>query len=163
MQRLQRCASYSPLVAFFAGDATAPLLTLTPPLLTSYRLCPPPPLPDCRRAATQGTYVDKKCPFTGNVSIRGRILKGIVKSTKMNRTIIVKRDYLRFISKYKRYEKRHKHLAAHCSPCFLVKEGDVVTVGQCRPLSKTVRFNVLKVESSTEAGAIRAKKTFRVF
>ncbi len=44
-----------------------------------------------------------------------------------------------------------------------VKEGDVVTVGQCRPLSKTVRFNVLKVESATEAGAARAKKTFRVF
>ena len=107
--------------------------------------------------------MDKKCPFTGNVSIRGRILKGVVKSTKMTRTIIVKRDYLRFISKYKRYEKRHKHLAAHCSPAFLVKDGDVVTVGQCRPLSKTVRFNVLKVESSTEAGAIRAKKTFRVF
>ena len=111
----------------------------------------------------QGTYIDKKCPFTGNVSIRGRILKGIVKSTKMIRTIIVKRDYLRFISKYKRYEKRHKHIAAHCSPAFRVKDGDVVTVGQCRPLSKTVRFNVLKVESATEAGAIRAKKTFRVF
>jgi small subunit ribosomal protein S11e len=42
-------------------------------------------------------------------------------------------------------------------------EGDVVTVGECRPLSKTVRFNVLKVEAATEAGAIRAKKTFRVF
>lgn len=44
-------------------------------------------------------------------------------------------------------------------PCYLlsvqVKEGDVVTVGQCRPLSKTVRFNVLKVESATEAGAAR--------
>ena len=23
-----------------------------------------------------GTYIDKKCPFTGNVSIRGRILSG---------------------------------------------------------------------------------------
>ena len=107
--------------------------------------------------------MDKKCPFTGNVSIRGRILKGVVKSTKMTRTIILKRDYLQFISKYKRYEKRHKHIAAHCSPAFLVKDGDVVTVGQCRPLSKTVRLNVLKVESATEAGAIRAKKTFRVF
>ena len=107
--------------------------------------------------------MDKKCPFTGNVSIRGRILKGVVKSTKMTRTLILKRDYLRFISKYKRYEKRHKHIAAHVSPAFLVKDGDVVTVGQCRPLSKTVRFNVLKVESATEAGAIRAKKTFRVF
>ena len=28
--------------------------------------------------AIQGNYVDKKCPFTGNISIRGRILKGMV-------------------------------------------------------------------------------------
>lgn len=113
--------------------------------------------------AIKGTYIDKKCPFTGNVAIRGRILKGVVVSTKMNRTVVLRRDYLRFIRKYRRYEKRHKTLPAHCSPAFLVKEGDVVTVGQCRPLSKTVRFNVLKVDSATEAGAARAKKTFRVF
>lgn len=110
-------------------------------------------------AAVKGTYVDKKCPFTGNVSIRGRILKGVVVSTKMARTLVIRRDYLRFVTKYRRYEKRHKTLPAHVSPAFLVKEGDVVTVGQCRPLSKTVRFNVLKVESSTEAGAIKALKT----
>jgi small subunit ribosomal protein S11e len=115
------------------------------------------------RVSEQGTYIDKKCPFTGNVSIRGRILKGIVTSTKMARTIVIRRDYLQYIKKYRRYEKRHKTVPAHCSPAFLVKEGDVVTVGQCRPLSKTVRFNVLKVETATEAGAMRAKKTFRVF
>merc|ERR1712119_220303 len=40
------------------------------------------------REAVEGTYIDKKCPFTGNVSIRGRILTGIVKSMKMNRTIV---------------------------------------------------------------------------
>lgn len=114
-------------------------------------------------AALTKTYVDKKCPFTGNVSIRGRILKGVVTSTKMTRTIVLRRDYLQFIRKYRRYEKRHKTVSAHASPAFLIKEGDVVTVGQCRPLSKTVRFNVLKVESATEAGAQRAKKTFRVF
>lgn len=34
---------------------------------------------------------------------------------------------------------RHKNLAAHCSPAFRVEVGDNVTVGQCRPLSKTVR------------------------
>ena len=72
--------------------------------------------------------------------------------------------YLRVpLSCCRRYEKRHKTISAHCSPAFLVKDGDVVTVGQCRPLSKTVRFNVLKVESATEAGAARAKKTFRTF
>lgn len=27
------------------------------------------------KTAREGTYVDKKCPFTGDVSIRGRILK----------------------------------------------------------------------------------------
>ena len=36
-------------------------------------------------------------------------------------------------------EKRHKNVAVHCSPAFRVEVGDVVTVGQCRPLSKTVR------------------------
>ena len=37
--------------------------------------------------AISGTYVDKKCPFTGNVSIRGRIIRGMVASTKMKNTI----------------------------------------------------------------------------
>jgi len=61
-----------------------------------------------------------------------------------------RRDYLHYVKKYNRYEKRHKNLAAHVSPCFRIKEGDYVTVGQCRPLSKTVRFNVLKINRSDE-------------
>ncbi|EME48396.1 hypothetical protein DOTSEDRAFT_39766 [Dothistroma septosporum NZE10] len=95
--------------------------------------------------AIEGSYIDKKCPFTGLVSIRGRILTGTVVSTKMHRTLVIRREYLHFIPKYSRYEKRHKNLAAHVSPAFRVSDGDVVTVGQCRPLSKTVRFNVLRV------------------
>ncbi|KAH6570282.1 hypothetical protein BASA62_004411 [Batrachochytrium salamandrivorans] len=98
--------------------------------------------------AIEGHYIDKKCPFTSaSVSIRGRILTGVVMSAKMKRTIIIRREYLHYIKKYNRYEKRHKNLAAHLSPAFIgVGAGDVVTVGQCRPLSKTVRFNVLKVQ-----------------
>jgi small subunit ribosomal protein S11e len=112
-------------------------------------------------AAVEGSYVDKKCPFAGNVSIRGRILKGQVISTKMKRTIIVRRDYLHYIQKYRRYEKRHKNVSAHCSPAFTaLKEGDVVTIGQCRPLSKTVRFNVVAHEPQRVK---TGKKTFRVF
>ena len=57
----------------------------------------------------------------------------------MHRTIIIRREYLHYVPKYNRYEKRHKNLAAHVSPAFRVEEGDWVTVGQCRPLSKTVR------------------------
>lgn len=97
------------------------------------------------REAIEGTYIDKKCPFTGNVAIRGRILMGTVFCTKMTRTVTVRRDYLHFVPKYQRYEKRHSNLSAHVSPAFRVKEGDRVIIGQCRPLSKTVRFNVLKV------------------
>lgn len=44
--------------------------------------------------------IDKKCPFTGDVSIRGRILTGRVISTKMTRTLIIRRDYLHYIPKY---------------------------------------------------------------
>merc|ERR1719331_1352604 len=98
------------------------------------------------RHALESNFVDKKCPFTGNVSIRGRILTGIIATNKMKRTITIRRDYLHYIKKYNRFEKRHKKLSAHMSPAFLdVEVGDLATVGQCRPLSKTVRFNVLKV------------------
>merc|ERR1712095_101996 len=51
------------------------------------------------KEAIEGTYIDKKCPFTGNVSIRGTVFKGMCVSTKMNRTIIVRRDYLHYVSK----------------------------------------------------------------
>jgi small subunit ribosomal protein S11e len=104
------------------------------------------------KEAIDGTYIDKKCPFTGNVAIRGRILTGVVRSTKMKRTIVIRRDYLHFVTKYQRYEKRHKNLSAHLSPAFRCADGDTVVVGQCRPLSKTVRFNVLKVIPVAQKG-----------
>ncbi|CED85094.1 40s ribosomal protein s11 [Phaffia rhodozyma] len=108
--------------------------------------------------AINGTYIDKKCPFTGDVSIRGRILTGkVVSAGKMTRTIVIRRDYLHYIPKYSRYEKRHRNVSAHCSPAFRVENGDNVTVGQCRPLSKTVRFNVVKVQANKAAAKAFAK------
>ena len=44
------------------------------------------------KEAVDVTYVDKKCPFTGNVSIRGRIFRGMVVSTKMKNTVVVRRN-----------------------------------------------------------------------
>ncbi len=129
------------------------VLRLSFRLLTlSYSLCP---------SLRLGALTDKKCPWTGLVSIRGRILTGKVVSTKMTRTIIIRREYLHFVPKYSRYEKRHKNVAAHVSPAFRVQVGDTVTVGQCRPLSKTVRFNVLKV--SKNKSAEKAAKQFGRF
>ena len=99
------------------------------------------------KEAINGTYIDKKCPFTGNVSIRGRIIRGIAHSTKMKNTVIIRRNYLKFHQKYQRYMKRHKNFSVHAAPCFRVKVGDEVVAGQCRPLSKTVRYNTLSVKS----------------
>lgn len=103
------------------------------------------------RTAIDGSYIDKKCPFTGLVSIRGKILTGVVVSTKMHRTVIMRRDYLHYVPKYNRYEKRHKNVPVHLSPAFRVSVGDIITAGQCRPISKTVRFNVVKVTSNAKA------------
>merc|ERR1712116_52181 len=109
--------------------------------------------------ARVGNYIDKKCPFSGKVSIRGRILTGTVTKLKMNRTAVIRRDYLHYVKKYNRFEKRHKNMSVHLSPCFRdVTPGDVLTVGECRPLSKTVRFNVLKVNK-----APGTKKSFAKF
>ncbi|KAF5398329.1 hypothetical protein P879_04754 [Paragonimus westermani] len=113
------------------------------------------------KEAIFGNYIDKKCPFTGNVRIRGRILTGVVRKMKMTRTIVVRRDYLKYVKKYNRYEKRHKNISVHLSPCFRdVNVGDTVTIGECRPLSKTVSFNVIKV---LKAPGSQYKKGFTKF
>lgn len=79
----------------------------------------------------------------------------------MQRTIVIRRDYLHYLKKYNRFEKRHKTLSVHCSPAFRIKVGDVVTVGQCRPLSKTIRFNVIRKEVQHVEGNVR--KVFVLF
>jgi ribosomal protein S17 len=106
---------------------------------------------------------EKLPPFSALIYINNYYdNRGVVISTKMKRTIVLRRDYLHFIKKYNRFEKRHKNLPAHCSPAFpRIKEGDIVTVGQCRPISKTVRFNVLKLETKKNVGNV--KKQFILF
>ena len=90
---------------------------------------------------------DPNCPFHGSLSVRGRFLDGLVISAKMDKTAIIRRDYLHYVPKFKRYERRHSHIPAHNPPCFNAKEGDRVKIAECRPLSKTVSFVIVeKVE-----------------
>ncbi|KAM7321560.1 hypothetical protein ACRRTK_019652 [Alexandromys fortis] len=49
------------------------------------------------KEAIEGTYIIKKCLFTGNVSMRGCILSGVLTKTKMQRTIVICRDNLHYI------------------------------------------------------------------
>jgi len=90
------------------------------------------------------TCEDKNCPFHGTLSVRGRVLDGVVISAKMDKTAVIRRDYLHYVPKFKRYERRHSHVAAHNPPCVNVKEGDRVKIAECHPLSKTVSFVVVE-------------------
>ena len=90
------------------------------------------------------TCNDPNCPFHGFLPIRGRVLSGIVISAKMDKTVIVKRDFLHHVRKFKRKERRHSRVSSHSPPCIDVKEGDRVKIAECRPLSKTVSFVVVQ-------------------
>ena len=90
------------------------------------------------------TCDDRDCPFHGTLSIRGRVLDGVVISDKMDKTVVIRRDYQFYVPKFKRYERRHSHINAHNPPCLGVKEGERVRIAECHPLSKTVSFVVVE-------------------
>ena len=87
---------------------------------------------------------DLKCPFHGNLSVRGRQFTGTVVSTKMRRTAVVEFERLYFIKKYERYEKRRTRLKVHNPDCIGAKDGDVIKIMECRPLSKTKTFVIVQ-------------------
>jgi len=87
---------------------------------------------------------DPNCPFHGKLPIRGKILEGIVVSSKMSKTVIVERNYLHFVPKFERYERRRSRTSAHNPACINAKKGDKVKIAECRPLSKTKHFVVIE-------------------
>ena len=89
------------------------------------------------------TCEDPNCPFHGKLPVRGILLEGTVVSTRMDNTVTVLHEYLHYVPKYMRYERRRRKIHAHLPPCIEVKVGDRVIIGECRPLSKTVAFVVL--------------------
>ncbi|MEM3565630.1 MAG: 30S ribosomal protein S17 [Candidatus Bathyarchaeia archaeon] len=95
------------------------------------------------------TCNDRNCPFHGSLPIRGRILEGVVVSAKMDKTVIVRHDYLKYVPKFMRYERRRSRIPSHNPPCIDAKEGDRVVIAECRPISKTVSFVI--VEKKEEA------------
>ena len=89
------------------------------------------------------TCTDMNCPFHGTLSVRGQKIDGTVASSKMDKTIVVKREFMRYVPKYERYEKRSGRYAAHLPPCMEISPGDEVTIMECRPISKSVSFVVV--------------------
>jgi len=89
---------------------------------------------------------DPKCAWHGKLSVRGRIFRGKVKSTKSHNTAIVEWGYDRLVRKYQRYERRKSRVTAHNPPCMKAREGESVVIAECRPLSKTKSFVIVNVE-----------------
>ncbi|MHA1293257.1 MAG: 30S ribosomal protein S17 [Promethearchaeota archaeon] len=96
---------------------------------------------------------DKFCPFHGTTRIRGKIMNGIVVSKKARHSVIIRRDYVHFVKKYQRYERRNSRIACHLPEClrYEINVGDLVKVGESRKISKTKAFIVLNKISSKEA------------
>lgn len=87
---------------------------------------------------------DAKCPFHGKLTVRGRQLTGTIISTKMRKTAVIEFERLGFLPKYERYEKRKTRIKAHNPDCINAKDGDIVKITECRPLSKTKSFVVVQ-------------------
>jgi small subunit ribosomal protein S17 len=90
---------------------------------------------------------DEFCPFHGRLSIRGKLLAGIVSSAKAPKMVVVSREFSRRVSKYKRFQRSKSDVHAYLPPCLEVKEGEEVRIAECRRLAKTVSFVVIEVNT----------------
>ncbi len=75
-----------------------------------------------------------------------KVIQGIVTSAKTPKTVTVEVTRKWQHPLYKKFVKRTKKYACHIEG-IEVKEGDTVTIQECRPMSRTKRFKVMaKVE-----------------
>lgn len=71
-----------------------------------------------------------------------RVIQGIVVSDKMDKTVIVEVERLVMHSLYKKFIRRSKKYSAH-DENNVCKVGDVVSIRECKPISKNKRWEVL--------------------
>ena len=93
---------------------------------------------------------DRKCPIHGSVSPRGRIFVGVVVSVNPHKTAVVEWEWWRYAQKYERYEKKRTKISVHNPLCINAKKGDRVLIKECRPLSKTKNFAIVKIIGKEE-------------
>lgn len=76
-----------------------------------------------------------------------RVLQGIVVSDKTDKTVTVKVERRFMHPKYKKYVTSAKKYAAH-DETNLFKTGDFVFIRECRPISKTKKWEVIVDDAS---------------
>lgn len=72
------------------------------------------------------------------------MLEGKVVSDKPKNTVIVEREYLHYVPKYERYERRKTRINVHKPSCMDIKVGDRVRIAECKKISKTKSFVILE-------------------
>jgi small subunit ribosomal protein S17 len=73
-----------------------------------------------------------------------RVVIGLVTSNKMNKTIVVQVDRLVKHPVFKKYVRKTSVFKAH-DENGTAKKGDRVEIVECRPISKSKRFRLVKV------------------
>ncbi|MBI2143591.1 30S ribosomal protein S17 [Candidatus Woesearchaeota archaeon] len=91
-----------------------------------------------------GKCNDGNCPHHGKLRLHGRHMVGRVSSARMRRTASIEIERRVFIAKYERHERRKSGIKAHNPECISAKEGDGVEIVECRPLSKTKHFVIVR-------------------
>jgi small subunit ribosomal protein S17 len=81
-------------------------------------------------------------PITTVAKSTKRILKGKVVSDKMTDTIVVLVERYIKLPKYEKFVTRTKRYKAHDAGN-TKKIGDIVSIEECRPMSKDKRFKVI--------------------
>jgi small subunit ribosomal protein S17 len=87
---------------------------------------------------------DKNCSVHGKLSTRGSTFTAKVVSSKMDKSATVTWTYRKLSRKYERFEKKVSKVKVHSPECLNIKEGDMVEIKECRPLSKTKHFVIIK-------------------
>ncbi|MDG6907528.1 MAG: 30S ribosomal protein S17 [Nitrososphaerota archaeon] len=96
---------------------------------------------------------DPNCPFHGTLRIRGKLLSGKVSSVSAKNMAVIQRESTQFTNKYLRYLKKRHTLHAHLPPCLDLSVGEIATVAECKPISKTVSFVVVGIERESAKDA----------
>lgn len=85
-----------------------------------------------------------------------RIVRGIVHSSKPDKTISVRVERMFQHPKYKKFIRRHSKVHAH-DETNEARPGDRVELMECRPMSKTKRYRLVRVveRPSLPEGALK--------
>ncbi len=104
-----------------------------------------------KNVMVETTSDDTDCPIHGNLKARGRVFEGQV-IKKFPKRIAIEFERMVYVKKYERYKKSRTKIHARLPSCMEkdINLGDLISIQECRPLSKIIHFVVIKKIKSAE-------------